>query len=202
MTESGIILITIGVVINFLGWALYRISLKVSGVVAGVILGAVIAIMILSSHTEWQSYSIIIFPLCLIVFGFIGKAFIKRLNILVMFILGSSLAITAGERFLGDIFLKLLDRFIPSSSRALEIIIMNIVLGFAGGVFAVILQKYIFILVTSIVGSLCIHNGIGFDHDNLLALSFILLLGIATQLGMFKWLDGKYDVGEKDDEDE
>ena len=42
MGEFNLFLIIAGAIINFVGWGLYRLSLKVSGVVLGVIIGVLI----------------------------------------------------------------------------------------------------------------------------------------------------------------
>ena len=197
MSEYGIFLIIVGILINFSGWVLYRISLKVSGVLAGVIVGIIISIFIVTAYPGLQKYSFVVFPVSLILFGFIGQAFFKRLNMIVMFVLGSSMAIIVGGRFLGPLFFKVVDKFVNTDSNAFELLILNIILGFTGGIVAVALQKYIFILVTSVIGTLCIHNGFEFKEDNLIAFSLILILGIATQTGLFRWLDKKYKVEEE-----
>ena len=44
MGEFNLFLIIVGAIINFTGWGLYRLSLKVSGVVVGIIIGVLVSI--------------------------------------------------------------------------------------------------------------------------------------------------------------
>ena len=194
MGEFNLFLIIAGAIINFVGWGLYRLSLKVSGVVLGVIVGVLIGMFIITSRPSLQDYSVIIFPLSVLILGIIGQIFMKKLNMVAMFVIGAAVMIVVGERFLDSYLMGLIDRFMSTGSKQFERIVLHIILGILGGILAVILQKYIFILATSIIGSLIVYNGLGLKEESLTVFTIILILGIASQIGLFRWLEKKYEI--------
>jgi len=194
MGEFNLFLIIAGAIINFVGWGLYRLSLKVSGVVLGVIVGVLIGMFIITSRPSLQDYSVIIFPLSVLILGIIGQIFMKKLNMVAMFVIGAAVMIVVGERFLDSYLMGLIDRFMSTGSKQFERIVLHIILGILGGILAVILQKYIFILATSIIGSLIVYNGLGLKEESLTVFTIILILGIASQVGLFRWLEKKYEI--------
>jgi len=194
MGEFNFFLIIAGAIINFVGWGLYRLSLKVSGVVLGVIIGVLIGMFIITSRPSLQDYSVIIFPVSVLILGIIGQIFMKKLNMVAMFVIGAVALIVVGKRFLDAYLLTLVDRFLNTDSEQFEKIVIHIILGFLGGILAVILQKYIFILATSIIGSLIVYNGLGLKEESLTVFTIILILGIASQVGLFRWLEEKYKI--------
>jgi len=194
MGEFNLFLIIAGAIINFVGWGLYRLSLKVSGVVLGVIIGVLIGMFIITSRPSLQDYSVIIFPLSVLILGIIGQIFMKKLNMVAMFVIGAAVMIVVGERFLDSYLMGLIDRFMSTGSKQFERIVLHIILGILGGILAVILQKYIFILATSIIGSLIVYNGLGLKEESLTVFTIILILGIASQVGLFRWLEKKYEI--------
>jgi len=194
MGEFNLFFIITGAIINFVGWGLYRLSLKVSGVVLGVIIGVLIGMFIITSRPSLQDYSVIIFPLAVLILGIIGQIFMKKLNMVAMFVIGAAVMIVVGERFLDSYLMGLIDRFMSTGSKQFERIVLHIILGILGGILAVILQKYIFILATSIIGSLIVYNGLGLKEESLTVFTIILILGIASQVGLFRWLEKKYEI--------
>lgn len=194
MGEFNLFFVIAGAIINFVGWGLYRLSLKVSGVVLGVIIGVLIGMFIITSRPSLQDYSVIIFPLSILILGIIGQIFMKKLNMVAMFVIGAAVMIVVGERFLDSCLMGLIDRFMNTDSKQFERIVLHIILGILGGILAVILQKYIFILATSIIGSLIVYNGLGLKEESLTVFTIILILGIASQIGLFRWLEKKYEI--------
>ncbi len=194
MGEFNLFLIIVGAIINFTGWGLYRLSLKVSGVVVGIIIGVLVAMLIITSYPGLKDYSIIIFPFTLIIFGVIGQAVLKKLNVMAMFLIGAAAMIIVGGKFFDKFFLDIIQRFIPTGSVQFNRIIVHIFLGIIGGILAAILQKHIFILATSVIGSMIIYNGLGLDEESLIVFVLILILGIAGQIGLFRWLEKKFNV--------
>ena len=194
MGEFNLFLIIAGAIINFVGWGLYRLSLKVSGVVLGVIVGVLIGMFIITSRPSLQDYSVIIFPLSVLILGIIGQIFMKKLNMVAMFVIGAAVMIIVGEKFLDSYLMGLIDKFMSTGSKQFEQIVLHIILGILGGILAVILQKYIFILATSIIGSLIVYNGLGLKEESLTVFIIILILGIASQIGLFRWLEKKYEI--------
>lgn len=175
--QIDIVALVCGALFLFAGFALYRFTLTLAGVIIGGGLGLVVAQHIIPQLGDPTTLQQWLVRLGSIVMGILlGIILVRFVNWLLLFLVGG--AISAGIFFLVASALK------DSDSDNIALLAFGTpVAGVIGGLLTALLSRYLIAIATAIIGTTLIMQATAWPWDGLPAIP-LFLLGLVVQLGI------------------
>lgn len=185
-----VLAIMAGTLLLFLGWGLYRTSLKVIGFLIGCALGAAVSYVPLSLLARQQPEIVTYLPWIVgfiaLLLGFINARLFMKIYYLVVFLVGAFYGAAIKINLLDQWpeAIRWMARLGPIGQSPWSEILAALILG----LICVILHKYLVILLTCILGSalIVIPVDLALSIRIYWAFPLLTLIGIFSQIGLLK----------------
>ncbi len=161
----------LGVVLCLFGFSLYWGGMRLVGFFVGGTIGALVGLLIAYIGNFERLLTLAVIGVAGLIGAALGWRLVRTLHRVVIFLLGAGAGFLVGEYLLPA--QGLTEPWVPLVSTV------------AGGLLAVLLLRYIIILVTSAIGAYLLFQATG---EQVWVLAFALVLGVMIQIGLFHGL--------------